>query len=216
MVTGGYFVARKAKQFAERVEKNPGLAIARLFAAANPDTEVVSVDEQRERITVRDKKTGKTITMNFADAKKGRVVFQDGKEELTLESHGEGPATTFEMKSKDGSVKMGAGAPDKMPAWLPLYPGSPAEGALSFNNAETNSGLFSFKTRDSVEKVLRYYSDALQKAGLTVNTNSVQQNGATSGGIVTAEDTAGKRKASVTASTSEEGTSIAVTFEAPK
>jgi hypothetical protein len=212
-VMGGYFVARKATQFA----KNPGLAVSKMIAAANPDVEVVSTDEDTGRITVRDKKTGKTMTMNFSDAQKGRIVFkEDGKDAVTVEAGGEGSSAVFEMKSKDGSMKIGGGAPQNMPAWLPMYPGSPPEGAMSMNNANSNSGLFGFKTKDSVEQVLRYYSDSLKKAGLKAATQTMQQDGSTSGGTVTAEDSSGKRKASVTATTGDEGTSVAVTFESPK
>src|SRR6476659_4820793 len=80
-----HFFVNKAGQFARKVERNPGLAITELMAAHNPDVDVVSVDEGKGKITVRDKKTGKTMTMNFADAKKGKFVFEQDGQKMSVQ-----------------------------------------------------------------------------------------------------------------------------------
>jgi hypothetical protein len=214
-----YYVAHKARQAAHMIQKNPALAVTRMLAAANPDVEVVSTDEDKGTITVRDKKTGKTMTMNFADAQKGKFVFEQDGQKIQMEAHGDGDKGSLELKSSEGSMKFQSGAgSEKLPDWLPAYPGSTPKGTASFSmqNATENSGTFGFLTKDSVEQVMRYYEDALKKADLKVTSNTVQQDGKTALGIVTAEETGGKRKAMVNTTVSAEGTNVGVTFTAPK
>ncbi|MBZ5592803.1 MAG: hypothetical protein LAP39_11250 [Acidobacteriia bacterium] len=215
-IVGGlamYYIAHKAKQAAHMIEKNPGYAVARMMAAVNPDVEVVSTDEDKGTITVRDKKTGKTLTMNLADAQKGKFVFEQDGQKLALEAHGDGDKGSLELKSSEGSMKFNAGAgADKLPDWLPAYPGAAAQGAVSMQNATGTTGSFHFATKDSVEQVMSYYEDALKKAGLKVSTNTVQANGKTGLGFVTAEETGNKRKAMVNATAAADGTTVGVTF----
>ena len=208
-----YYVAHKVKQAAH----NPALAVTRLLAAANPDVDVVSTDEDKGTITVRDKKTGKTMTMNFADAQKGKFVFEQDGQKVQMEAHGEGDKGSFEVKSSEGSMKFQAGAgSEKLPDWLPAYPGSAPQGAFSMQNPKETTGTFSFVTKDSIEQVMRYYEDALKKAGLKVTSNTMQQDGKTSLGIVTGEDAGNKRKAVVNATASAEGINVGVTFTATR
>ena len=209
---GMYYVAHKVKQAAH----NPALAVTRMLAAANPDVDVVSTDEDKGTITVRDKKTGKTMTMNFADAQKGKFVFEQDGQKVQMEAHGEGDKGSFEVKSSEGSMKFQAGAgSEKLPDWLPAYPGSAPQGAFSMQNPKETTGTFSFVTKDSIEQVMRYYEDALKKAGLKVTSNTMQQDGKTSLGIVTGEE-GEKRKAAVNATASAEGTNVGVSFTASR
>jgi len=208
-----YYVAHKVKQAAH----NPALAVTRLLAAANPDVDVVSTDEDKGTITVRDKKTGKTMTMNFADAQKGKFVFEQDGQKVQMEAHGEGDKGSFEVKSSEGSMKFQAGAGSaKLPDWLPAYPGSAPQGAFSMQNPKETTGSFSFVTKDSIDQVMRYYEDALKKAGLKVTSNTMQQDGKTSLGIVTGEDAGNKRKAAVNATAAAEGINVGVTFTASR
>src|SRR5947207_2968860 len=198
-----YFIAHKAKQAAHMLEKNPALAVTRMLAAANPDVDVVSTDEDKGTITVRDKKTGKTMTMNFADAQKGKFVFEEDGQKVQMEAHGEGDKGSFEVKSSEGSMKFQAGAgSEKLPDWLPAYPGSAPQGAFSMQNPKETTGSFNFVTKDSIEQVMRYYEDALKKAGLKVTSNTMQEDGKASLGIVTAAEAGNKRKAVVNATIS--------------
>ena len=67
-----------------------------------------------------------------------------------------------------------------------------------------------------MEQVVRFYEDALKKAGMKVNTNLMQANGKASLGIVTAEQDGNKRTAVVNATVGTEGTAVGVTFSAPQ
>ena len=215
-IVGGmamYYIAHKAKDAARMIEKNPGYAVARIIAAAHPDVDVVSTDEDKGTITVRDKKTGKVMTMNFADAQKGKFVFEQDGQKLAVEAHTDGDKGSIELKSNEGSMKFNAGAgAEKLPDWLPAYPGSSPQGSVSMQSATGTSGSFHFTTKDSVEQVMSYYEDSLKKAGLKVNTNTVQQNGKTGLGTVTGEEAGNKRKVFVNATVTTDGTNVGLTF----
>ena len=212
---GMYFIAHKAKQGAHVFKKNPALAITRMIAAANPDVDVVSTDEDKGTITVRDQKTGKTVIMNFAEARKGKFVFEQDGQKVQMEAHGDGDKGTFVMKSSEGLMRLGAGdGAEKLPDWLPPYPGSLPQGSFSMQNPKETTGSFSFVTKNSIEQVMRYYEDALKNAGLKVTSHAMQQDGKTSLGIVTAEEVGNKRKAVINATASPEGINVGVTFTA--
>src|SRR3954454_15716049 len=71
MIAGvGYYVAHK---FAE----NPQAMVDKILAA-NPNVEVVSRDGSG-KVTVRDRSTGKLLTINWEDARNGRIHFNDGE-----------------------------------------------------------------------------------------------------------------------------------------
>ena len=89
---GGYFVWNKAKEAGldpELMQKKPALAAAKLMVATNPDVELVSVDEEKGLITVKDKKTGKTVTVNLDEVNSGKITFKgEGKDDILGELHG--------------------------------------------------------------------------------------------------------------------------------
>lgn len=207
---GGLFVAHKAKQAGldpNLMKRNPALAVTKMIATFNPDLEVLQVDERRGVITVRDKKDNKVLTINLEDAKRGKIVFQEqGKDAVTFE----GSEGSLKVQSEEGTMEFGAGG--KTPAWVPAYPGGKSEGGFHNKTAEGESGTFHFMTKDSPERVIQWYVAELNKAGMKTNSNTIQENGKTTGGTASGQDPGGKRSASVVAGLSGEGTSVTVTF----
>ena len=196
VVGAGLFVAHKVKSAgfdSALAQKNPALAAAKEMASLNPDVEVVGMDEDRGLITIRDKKTGKTITMNAEDVKNGKLTFSD-------ESTGQ-------------KVTFGAASAVKLPAWLPAYPGSKPEGTFSASGNGNDGGMAHFKTSDAGSKVLSYYQDALKSAGFKITSTISGDSGASKGGVVTAEDTGNRRTVMVTVSSSgDESTEVTLTY----
>ncbi|MEK6321779.1 MAG: hypothetical protein AABN33_08850 [Acidobacteriota bacterium] len=215
---GGFFLWNKAKQAGldpDLIEKRPALAVAKMMVAANPDVELVSVDDEKGLITIRDKKTGETITLNLDEAEKGKMVFKkDGQDEVTLEAKGDETKGSLEVKSAEGTAKFGSGSVDKLPDWLPVYPEVQPFGSYSVQNKDGESGGFHFTTRDPPNKVISFYEDGLKRAGMTVNTNVLQQNGKPTGGTATGEDSNKRRTAFINCQVAgEEGTQVTVVFE---
>lgn len=210
-----YFVYNKAKQMGldpELMKKNPAMAVAKMVAATNPDVEVLSSDEAKGTITVRDKKTGKVITVTIDEAKNGKIVIkEDGKEAVKIEANGDGETGSLEINSGEGSVKIGTTA-DKAPNWIPSYPGSAPAGTYSFKGNDGESGGFHFNTNDKANDVLSFYDSELKKAGMQVQTLKTDQ-----AGTVSAEDSDKKKSVIVTAAASDEGgTVVSVTFQMKK
>ncbi len=215
----GYFAYQKASRMAkeagldpELMEKQPALAMAKFITATNPDLELVSVDEEKGLITVRDKKTGKTVTVNLEDARRGKIEFkEEGKEAVTIEAKGEGDSGGVEVKSEEGTVKLGSGAPANLPEWLPSYPGATIRGNYSADGKDGRSGSFSFTTNDSIDDVAAFYQRALEEAGLKIRTNLTQQSEEPSRTLV-ADDANKKRTAVVNAVSGKDGVTVNVTY----
>ena len=208
VVLGGYFVWNKAKEAGldpELMQKKPALAAAKLMVATNPDVELVSVDEEKGLITVKDKKTGKTVTVNLDEVNSGKITFK-----------GEGETGSLEVKTKEGSAKFAAGSDPKLPNWFPSYPGAKIQVTLSTTvsaqGKDGEGGSFGFSTTDSVEKVVTFYEDSLKQAGLKVTTNTVKQNGLVSGGSLVGEDEGKQRTAFINALSDKGETQVTVVF----
>jgi hypothetical protein len=214
VVSTGIFIARKAGLDPALMKQNPGLAVAKMMATMNPDIEVLSVDEGSGIISVRDKKTGKTMTMNLKDIQKGKIVFKDDKNgNLEIQTHGEGDNAAVEITSSEGTVRAGANAANQLPAWLPSYPGATAAGTFSFSAKNNNAGSFALKTTDSVEDVASFYESALKNAGFTVEKTATPVSGKGSLVMLGAKDDDTRREAHVIVASKEEGTIINLSFE---
>jgi hypothetical protein len=215
VVGGGLFLVHKAKQAGfdtELMRNNPGLATAKLLAATNPDLEVVSTDEQRGLITIRQKSTGKTMTVNFEDMKRGKITFKEnGKDAVTFEAHGNGDTGSVQMKSGSESLTMGANQAS-LPAWIPAYPNSKPMSTFSMNGKEGTSASFRFQTQDASKDVVAFYERGLKETGFHITATSTSESGTSSGGLVSGDDAANKRTVLVTVGTDNKGTNVSVTY----
>jgi hypothetical protein len=151
LTVGGIFVVHKARQAGldpALWQRNPGVAVTKMLAAANPDAEIVSLDENGGIVVVRDRKSGKTIRMNFADIKNGRMSFD----------------------SDEGRVNLSAGADGSMqlPAWLPRYSGAHDAGGISASSSNGDAGTYGFQTADAPAAVISFYETALKKGGFEI------------------------------------------------
>jgi hypothetical protein len=209
----GFYAVHKVKQAgfdSDLMKKNPAFATAKMAVSMSPDAEIVSSDDNSGTIVVRDKKTGKTTTMKFDPQKKSMVIIDENGKSVSMTTTGEGANSGMEMKSSEGTVKIGANA-DKAPDWVPSYPGSSPQSSYSATNAGEQSGTFAFTTPDSAEKVIAFYGDSLKSHGFTVSNMTTNSDGK-AGGMVTGEDKANKRTVMATIGTENEGTQVSVTF----
>lgn len=201
----GYLGVRMIKNAgfdSDLMKNNPGLAMAKMATAMNPNYETVKTNDRAGTIVVREKSTGKLITMKFdPDTKKMVITSDDGKQaSVSMDSNG------FTAQSADGTVKIGAGA-TSAPAWVPVYPGSSPQNTMSSTGAQGSQNTFTFKSKDPANKIIAYYSDQLKAAGFTISmTTNTEQ-----GGMVLASDEGKKHTISVSVGSSADGTETAVT-----
>jgi len=199
----GFFAKKQFDKFAD----NPGKAAAELMVKANPDLELVSTDDKAGTMTIKDKKTGDVVTMNFDDIKNGKfqIKTKDG-------------TANFDANSQDGTVKvtddkgnstfqMGAGANANLPSWVPAYGNGKTTPGFSASKADEKSGTYTVTTSDSAETVMSFYESKLKDGGFTVNKTSFP-----GGGNVTGNSADDKRTFNVMIGNNNGETSAVVTY----
>jgi hypothetical protein len=176
------------------VARNPALVMTKMITAANPNVDVVSVNRDNKQITLRDKKTGKTYNISFDDAKNGK----------------------FTVRENGGQTAFSIGGAARLPAWVPNYPGSAPQAAFSARGNEGDSGTFTFKTRDSADKVTKFYQEQFQASGLEITTNVTHQESQSAGGMLVAQDNVKKHTVTVVIGAEDLDTTVAVTYVTEK
>ena len=202
----GYMGMRMIKSAgfdSELMKSNPGLAMAKMVTAMNKDYETVSTDDRKGTIVVREKSTGKVMTMKFDPDTKQMVVTTDDGKQAKVTIDGNGVSAT----SADGTVKFGSATGNDVPSWVPVYPGSKPQGTMSSTSADGSQNTFTFKSTDASTKIITFYSDQLKAAGFTINMTTTTDQG----GMVQATDDSKKHTISVIVGTSSDGTETAIT-----
>jgi hypothetical protein len=211
----GYFVKKQVTKF----EKNPGMTAAELIVRANPDLELVNADEKTNTLTVKNKKTGETVTFSAEDIKNGKMTVKTDKGTATFDASGGkdgGVVKVTDEKGQTATFQAGGGGPKDLPSWVPVYPGATAQGTFDSTGPQGRAASFSVTTKDSVDKVADWYEGQLKAAGFKVEKNTMATNGATSGGAVTGKSDDGKRTVAVILSAAAGQTQAAVSFEDKK
>lgn len=206
---GGYLLYHKAKTSgfdSALMKKNPAYATAKIAVTMAPGVEVVSSDDDKGTVTVRNKDDGKMMTFKFDPEKKTMVVLDENGKEATVKISGQGDKGVLEVNSADGNFKLGAGADGELPAWVPAYPGSSPSGTFSASNKEGKQGGYGFKTPDAPAKILSFYQDQLKAAGFTLDVNTTTPQG----GMLVADDKAGNHTLTVTVTADGSGSSVAL------
>ncbi len=202
LVAGGAYLWHKAP-------KTELGMVAKIIEMTNPDVEVVSLDENRQVVTLKDKKTGKQLTVNLEDAKKGKFSFSsnDGKESVTLG----GEEGVIKVQGEKGTTVLGQ-APKNLPSWLPTYPASTPQGGMSTDSQGQRGGAINFTTSDPVSKVIAFYKEKLAEQGLHPSDES-DSSTTEELGIFTARSEDEKKSVTVNASRQNDQTTVGVTFE---
>lgn len=191
----------KVKQFAENPEKLVELALK-----ANPDLEKVSSDSDAGTVTVRDKKTGKVMTLNFEDIKNGKFSMEG--EDGSKVNIGDGKVEVTDEKGQTTTITGGVGT-SNLPEWLPAYPGATAS---SFSATGPNGAAVTMlETTDSADQALAFYEEKLKDAGFKVEKSAFKVGDSTAGGTVTAKDGGDKGEVNVLVGAQGGKTSITIT-----
>ncbi|HEX2644114.1 MAG TPA: hypothetical protein VHU81_14060 [Thermoanaerobaculia bacterium] len=184
----GWFAARKIKEYGD----NPAKA-AELIVRANPDLEVVKTDEDAKTITVRDKKSGETMTLDMSEIAKGKIDMKSDKGSFKMDEKG---ITMTDEKGETATLS-GAAGDKNVPDWVPMYPGGTAQGNYTATTNEGVGGMITVQTSDSVDKVAQYYEDKLKADGYTIQK-------------ATANDGAGNNTATVSGTTEGEKRTVGI------
>ncbi len=174
---GGYYFYNKVGFDPALAKRNPALAAAKMAINLDPDKELVSIDEANNTLTVKDKRSGKTIILTFDQDKNGNITFKeksaDGKETSVSMDKDKG----IEVTTPDGKATIGSGANTTLPDWVPQYPGAKIEGNFSTESDESIGKTYSFKTNDSMQQVISFFEDKLKAQGWKVSKSTSEVNG---------------------------------------
>jgi hypothetical protein len=192
---GGLWVAHKVKEAGvdpDLFRDNPGLAISKLVTAADPDAEVVSMDSGAGMVTLRDRRSGKEVTLSFDQVKKGN----------------------FRLEADDDqghrALVQAGGDIDRVPAEVPVYPGAKVQGSFQVDgDGEKAQGAYEyeFTTPDAPAKILDYYHRTLEGVGMKL----ALQTHTADGGMLVAEDDANRRTLRVIVNRDAHGATINLT-----
>jgi len=156
LITGVQFLSKKAKEAgidSELLRENPSLAAAKMIVAANPELEMVEVDEDAGTMTIRNKETGETLTADFEDIEKGRISFRTDKGEMSL--------------GADQS---------QIPDWIPLYQGE-LNVAYTVSDEETRAGNFTITADAGIDEIRGFYTSRMEEQGFSVESSSLESEG---------------------------------------
>ena len=200
VVGTGYFLVHKARQAGidpALFSRNPGLAVAKIITAVNPDAEVIKTDDSAGTITVRDRTNGKVMTFSFDDIRNGKF--------------------NMKVQGDDGSatVEIG-GAGSKLPAWVPSYPGSTAQATISAkgtsHDGSGEGGNFTFTTPDPATKVMAFYQDKAKELGMKANLTTNTPDG----GMLIVADEDSQRTLTVVVAKGSPDTTVNLTYAVKK
>ena len=183
-----YFAAKKAKEYARDAQRNPAYASLSLAAALHPDLQVLSKDAMSGKITLRNKKTGETVTIDTNDytseniglalekiARNSRSTVRETARNQSdtpaapaRADPAEEPATKPEPKISAGKAAAMTATLRKFPDYLPAYPGATTVESQLNNVMGMTMGNYAALTNDKTDDVLDYYEKKLTAAGYTI------------------------------------------------
>ena len=118
-------------------------------------------------------------------------------DEVTFEGSGQQGKETFKIKSNKGSVTFGGSEGEKLPSWVPTYPGGRSPASASETTAAGFSGHCSFQTADATDKVLSFYERELKASGFTGQERTAMQGMVRLANLFNAKADGGKRTVNV-------------------
>jgi len=214
MSAGTWFAAKKIKEVSGDFQENPAKAAAELVVKMNPDLELVESNEDEGSITVRQKSSGETATFDYSQIQKGKLAFEAGGEELSVDVTGGEDAGVFSIKTDEGETRIGAFAgAEELPDWIPLYPGaSEPKTTYAASTADAVSGLVSITTDDDVDSVLEFYRSELEAAGYEVRVSTLSGGDSGQAGNVNGRNEETGSNVNATASRDGEETLITIQY----
>ena len=214
MMAGTWFAAKKIKEVAGDFEENPAKSAAELIVKMNPDLELVESNEADGTITVLQKSTGETASFDYSQIQEGKLGFEAGGEEFSVDVTGGDEGGVITMKTDEGEARFGAaGSAEDLPDWVPIYPdASKPEASYTSTTADAVSGIVSMATDDDVEAVLEYYRSTLQSAEYEVDVSTFSgADGGKAGNVVGQQDETDKL-VNVSVARQEDTTQITVQY----
>jgi hypothetical protein len=171
----GWLAVGKMKDVASDFEDNPTKATAELVVRMNPDLEMVESDDDAGTITVREKSSGKVVTMNYEDIEEGRISFESEEGRVEITGQGQGGEGVMTISTDEGETRIGGGG--AIPDWVPAHPATTARQSLLRSTGPAgDNGQASFTVDAAADDVAAFYKAELEEAGYTVSVTTYSGN----------------------------------------
>ncbi len=180
--------------FAKQAANNPVAMVAKIAAMANPNIEVVAVDEATGKVTIKDRETGKTVTVSLDDLKQGKL----------------------EVSSEEGKIQMGANVDAKIPPWVPVYPGAKQQNLMSTQTAEADGGTILLEVKEEFGKVKAWYEDQIKAQGFESKMVTSTEGSEGPGAMLIASKNDERQSLHIILNTEPEFTRATITFGSKK
>jgi len=187
LVATGLFVAKQAAS-------NPVAMMAKIAAMANPNIEVLSVGEASGKVTIKDKESGKTVTVSLDDLKQGKL----------------------EISGEDGKIQVGANVDAKIPQWVPIYPGAKQQNVMSTQTAEADGGTIMLEVKEEFGKVKAWYEERIDAGGFESKMVTSTEGSEGPGAMMVASKNDEKQSLHIMLNTEPEFTRATITFGSKK
>ena len=179
---------------AEQVARNPVSAIVQIAAAANPDIDVLDVNENTGKVTIRDKKTGKTVTIDGDAIKDGRIS----------------------IDTEDGHAVLGAGANIKTPDWVFMPGGAKLVGGMTANGKDGVGGTVVFTSTEPIDALKSFFEEKYKAAGYEQSVSAMSTTNGEQAVQLVFQHENRKRSVTIGAAKSSEGSGGSITFAESK
>jgi len=175
---------------AEQVARNPLSAIVQIAAAANPDVDVLDVNETTGKVTIRDKKTGKTVTIDGDAIKDGKIS----------------------IDTEDGHAVLGSGANLKTPDWVFMPGGAKLVGGMTANGKDGAGGTVVFTSAEPLDALKSFFEDKYKAAGYEQSVSSMSTTDGEQAMQLVFQHENRKRSVTIGAAKSSEGSGGSITY----
>lgn len=167
----GWLAVNKMKDVAEDFEGNPTKAAAELVVGMNPDLEMVSSDDDAGTLTIREKSSGKVVTVNYEDIRQGKITFESDEGTVELSGQAQGDQGFMTIKTDEGETRIGGGG--DIPTWVPAHPATTTRQSLyQAEGPRGEMGHAAFAVGASVDEVVEFYRSELEGSGYEVTVTS--------------------------------------------
>ena len=179
---------------AEQVARNPVSAIVQIAAAANPDIDVLDVNENTGKVTIRDKKTGKTVIIDGDAIKDGKIS----------------------IDTEDGHAVLGAGANIKTPDWVFMPAGAKLAGGMTANGKDGVGGTVVFTSTEPIDALKSFFEEKYKAAGYEQSVSAMSTTHGEQAMQLVFQHENRKRSVTIGAAKSSEGSGGSITYAESK
>lgn len=157
--------------------KSPQEAIVKMMLERNPEVEVLEVDQDNNRIKIRNKKTGEIITIDYSQAKKGIIQWKEKGKKGSVEIKGEEKEGKIEISSEEGKTTITYGGDENLPDWLPEFKSFKILNQVTSKSGNKSSGTIELESLKDIDETAKEIENLFKEKGFNLNQILTQKSG---------------------------------------